>query len=261
MMEEGRCLLDLQRAHPRKGYRHFGGHETKFRPDLRPSDGKLEKGREISYPADEIQGGPLCGSMASRSHKHQMGYNRLGSILAAKDPGLYLMRSGTDCGNKRQRVDCSVVLEMAHKESSPDRGVKYRSPLGLSVLVSVQWFGSSKGDFGCRWIWFKYRGIPARKFPILFLLSAENDFHSVPNTASLPLLIFHVEPGINIVSTPFSEKSANCICVSLEDTGSSAAFSFRETWSDGATLTGCDQKPARRRKIHSLSDLSDGSIL
>lgn len=143
------------------------------------------------------------------------------------------MRSGTDCGNKRQRVDCSVVLEMAQKEPSPDRGVKYRSPLGLSVLVSVQWFGSSKGNFGCRRVWFKCTGISSRKFPILSLLSAEHDFHSVPDTASLALLIFHVEPGINIVSTPFSEKSANCICVSLEDTGSSSAFSFGETWSDG----------------------------
>ena len=260
-MEEGRCLLDLQRAHPRKGYQHFGGHETKFRPDLRPSDGKLEKGPEISYKADEIQGGPAHSSTASRSHKHQMGYNGLGSSSTEKDPGLHLMGSGTDCGNKRQRVDCSVVLEMAQKEPPPDRGVKYRSPLGLSDLVSVQWFGSSKGNFGCHGVWFKYTAISTRKFPVLFLLSAAHDFHSVPNTASLALLIFHVEPGINIVSTPFSEKSVNCICVSLEDTGSRAAFSFRETWSDGATLTGCNQKPARRRKIHSLSDLSDGSIL
>lgn len=138
-----------------------------------------------------------------------MDCNGLGSSLAEKDPGLYLMRSGTDCGNKRQRVDCSIVLEMAQKEPPLDRGVKYRSPLGLSVLVSVQRFGSSKGNFGCHWVWFKYTGISARKFPILFLLSAEHDFHSEPDTASLALLIFHVEPGINIISTPFSEKSVN----------------------------------------------------
>lgn len=93
------------------------------------------------------------------------------------------MRSGTDCGNKRQRVDCSVVLEMAQKEPSPDRGGEYRRPLGLSVLVSVQWFGSSKGNLGCHWVCFQYMGISARKFPILFLLSAEHDFHSAPNTA------------------------------------------------------------------------------
>lgn len=62
MMEEGRCLLDLQRAHPRKGYGHFGGHETKFRPGLRPSDGKSENGPEISHKADEIEGGPASGS-------------------------------------------------------------------------------------------------------------------------------------------------------------------------------------------------------
>lgn len=138
MMEEGRCLLDLQRAHPRKGYWHFGGHETNFRPDLRPSDGKLEKGPEISYKADEIQGGPACSSMVSCSHKHQMGYNGLGSHSAEKDPGLCLTRSGTGCGNKRQRVDCSIVLEMAQKEPSLDRGVKNRSSLGPSALVSVQ---------------------------------------------------------------------------------------------------------------------------
>lgn len=150
---------------------------------------------------------------------------------------------------------------MAQKEPSPDRGVKYRSPLGLSVLVSVQWFGSSKSNFGCPWVWFKYTGISTRKFPILSLPFADRDFHSMLRAASLALLIFHVEPGINIISTPFSEKSANCICVSLEDTGCSSAFSFGEMWNDGATPTVCDQKPARRRKIHCLSDLSDGSIL
>lgn len=38
-----------------------------------------------------------------------------------KDPGLDLMRSGTDCGNKWQRVDCSVVSKTAQKEPALHR--------------------------------------------------------------------------------------------------------------------------------------------
>lgn len=86
------CLLDLQRTRPRKGYWRSGGHETEFRTDLRPSDGKSEGRPEQSHKHAEIQG----GSAASRSHKHQMGRNGLGSSSAEKDPGLHLMQSGTD---------------------------------------------------------------------------------------------------------------------------------------------------------------------
>lgn len=168
MTEEGRCLLDLQRVHPRKDYWHFGGHKTKFTSDLRPSDGILEKGPEVSYKADEMQRGREHSSTASRSHKHQMGYNGLGSSSAEKDPGLYLMRSGTDCGNKRQRVDCSVILEMAQKKPSADRGVKYRSPLRLSVLVSVRWFGSSKGTLAATGFGLNTRVFPPGSFQFSF---------------------------------------------------------------------------------------------
>lgn len=88
-MEEGRRVSDLQTAQPGKGYRHFGGHKTKFSPDLRPSDGKRAERPELSYKADEAEGGAARSSAASRSHKHQMGYDRLGSSSAEKDPGLY----------------------------------------------------------------------------------------------------------------------------------------------------------------------------
>lgn len=82
------------------------------------------------------------------------------------------MRSGTDCGNKKRRIDCRLVLEMAPEEpfQTGGWGVAQRSPLGLSVRVSVQWFGSSSGTLGCCWVWFPHRGISIRKFPILFLL-------------------------------------------------------------------------------------------
>lgn len=173
------------------------------------------------------------------------------------------MRSGTDCGNKKRRIDCRLVLEMAQEEpfQTGGWGVAQRSPLGLSVHVSVQWFGSSAGALGCCWVWFPHRGISIRKFPILFLPSAERDFHSAPDAASPALPIFPVEPGINAVSTPLPDKSANCICLSLEGRGSRAAFSFGRSRSDGATAMGCDQRAARSRKIHSLSDPSDSSIL
>lgn len=77
---------------PQEGLLALGGHETEFRADLRPSDGKSEERPERSHKHTEIQG----GSAVHCSHKHQMGSNRLGSSSAEKDPGLHLMRSRTD---------------------------------------------------------------------------------------------------------------------------------------------------------------------
>lgn len=102
--DDGRGKMFIRSAEgspPRKGYQHFGGHETKpSDQDLSPSDGKWEKGPESPYNPNEIQRGAEHSSAASRLHKHQMGYNGLGSSSAEKDPELHLMRSGTDCGDK-----------------------------------------------------------------------------------------------------------------------------------------------------------------
>lgn len=74
--------------------------------------------------------------------------------------------------------------------------------------------------------------------------SSKTSLHSVPDTASLALLIFPVEPRINIVSTPFSENQQIAF-VSQQRLQARSCLLLRgdaERW-------GCDHGAARRRRF------------
>lgn len=135
--DDGRGKMFIKSAEgspPRKGYQHFGGHETKpSDQDLSPSDGKLGERAWVTLQYQWNSERSTAQLSSESLAQTPDGLQRAGQQLGRKRSRAAFDAKWNRLRRQRWRADGSVVVEMAH--SFLQTAMKFRSSLGPSALI------------------------------------------------------------------------------------------------------------------------------